>query len=106
METTKSIALLMKCFQITISGKVQGVGFRYSARSMAHALGINGIVKNMSNGNVYIEAEGNDNVLKDFINWCNKKPRFLARLRRRAYGIRIRRTVVLAGSGMTWKASK
>jgi two-component system LytT family response regulator len=44
---------------IRITGRVQGVGFRYSARSLASSLGIKGFVRNLPNGEVYIEAEGN-----------------------------------------------
>jgi len=64
----------MKCFQITISGKVQGVGFRYSAKSFARALGINGIVRNLPHYEVYIEAEGNEFQLNEFIKWCKTGP--------------------------------
>jgi acylphosphatase len=60
----------MKHLNITIYGRVQGVGFRFSSRNAANLYGIKGFVKNLSNGNVYIEAEGNDNALNFFINWC------------------------------------
>ena len=66
----------MKCFKITISGKVQGVGFRYSAKSMARALGIRGIVKNLPYNEVYIEAEGTDLQLEEFIKWCKTGPEY------------------------------
>jgi len=59
---------------IRISGRVQGVGFRYSARSMASFIGINGFVRNLPNGDVYIEAEGNLRQLEDFITWCRQGP--------------------------------
>jgi acylphosphatase len=57
---------------ITISGNVQGVGFRFSTKSMANSLGIKGFVKNLYNGDVYIEAEGNEIQLRHFIEWCHK----------------------------------
>jgi acylphosphatase len=60
----------MKHLNITITGRVQGVGFRFSARNAANLYGIKGFVKNLINGNVYIEAEGNDVQLKQFLNWC------------------------------------
>ena len=41
-------------------GQVQGVGYRWSARSQARYLGIHGFVKNLTDGSVYIEAEGKD----------------------------------------------
>jgi len=55
---------------IKIFGKVQGVGFRYSARVKAGKLGIAGFVRNELDGSVYIEAEGDERVLKQFLEWC------------------------------------
>lgn len=60
----------MKCLKIQISGRVQGVWFRASTQRKANELGVKGIVKNLDNGDVYVEAEGNENQLKDFIDWC------------------------------------
>ena len=45
---------------IVIQGWVQGVGFRYAARKMAFQYGINGFVRNLPDGSVYIEAEGSE----------------------------------------------
>ncbi len=59
---------------ITISGLVQGVGFRYSALHTARSLGITGFVKNLHNGDVYIEAEGDNDVVTRLIQWCQKGP--------------------------------
>lgn len=65
---------IMKHYDITISGRVQGVGFRYVARTMAKNSGINGFVKNLYNGKVYIEIEGEDEKLNEFIKWCYMGP--------------------------------
>jgi acylphosphatase len=59
---------------IKISGRVQGVGFRYAARSVANFYNITGFVRNLPNGDVYIEAEGNYHQLEDFIAWCRRGP--------------------------------
>ena len=59
-------------FRIHISGRVQGVGYRYSARTMARYLGLKGFVKNLPDGRVYIEAEGDRASLHSFIEWCRK----------------------------------
>jgi len=61
---------------ITIKGKVQGVGFRYSAKKMALSLGIMGFIKNIPNGDVYIEAEGSEIQLRNLIEWCYKGPSY------------------------------
>ena len=65
---------MIKHFNITVSGRVQGVGFRYSVRSIAQILKISGFVKNLYNGSVYIEAEGEDQPIHEFIEWCKKGP--------------------------------
>lgn len=65
-----------KNLQISISGKVQGVGFRYSALHKAQQLGINGYVKNMYDGSVFIEAEAEEVSMDHFLIWCNKGPAF------------------------------
>lgn len=59
---------------ITISGLVQGVGFRYSALHTARSLGITGFVKNQFNGDVYMEAEGDRDMVIRLIQWCQKGP--------------------------------
>ena len=41
------------------SGRVQGVGFRYRACYIASSLGVTGWVRNMYNGNVEMEVQGN-----------------------------------------------
>lgn len=43
---------------IIIKGTVQGVGFRYYTRGLASSLELTGFVKNLSSGEVEIEAEG------------------------------------------------
>lgn len=59
---------------ITVSGNVQGVGFRFHTISTARSLGIKGFVKNLSDGNVYIEAEGLPENIDKFVYWCNQGP--------------------------------
>lgn len=50
-----------------ISGRVQGVGFRFSAKQKATELGLTGWVRNLDDGNVEIEVEGNEKGVNDFI---------------------------------------
>lgn len=61
-------------YQITVSGKVQGVFYRAFTQTEAIKLGINGFVKNESNGDVYLEAEGREEQLKKLIDWLWKGP--------------------------------
>lgn len=56
----------MTRYQIIVHGRVQGVGFRYFARTSALSLGIKGFVQNQRDGTVLIVAEGSDSALKLF----------------------------------------
>jgi len=64
----------MKHINITLKGRVQGVGFRYSALRAAKSYDIAGFVRNETNGSVYMEAEAEDINLKLFIEWCRNGP--------------------------------
>lgn len=61
-------------FDIHVRGRVQGVGFRYSAQNQAIALGINGFVKNLPNGDVYLEIEGSSLASELMLTWCRSGP--------------------------------
>jgi acylphosphatase len=62
-------------YKIHITGRVQGVGYRWSAVNEAEKLGIKGFVKNQYDGSVYIEAEGNKEQLDTYVEWCREGPR-------------------------------
>ena len=61
---------------IQLFGRVQGVGFRYSARIAARNYGIKGYVRNMSDGSVYLEVEGSEDNISRFVKWCKEGPDF------------------------------
>lgn len=50
----------MKRYHIIASGRVQGVGFRYFVLLKANPLNLTGTVRNQSNGNVEIFAQGDE----------------------------------------------
>lgn len=64
-----------KHFNIKIYGKVQGVFYRAFCKEKAIELNLNGFVKNMEDGSVYIEVEGDDNSLAQFLIFCNEGPK-------------------------------
>ncbi len=64
----------IKHTRIEVYGRVQGVGFRYSAQNKALQLGITGYVKNLTDGSVYLEVEGSEAMLSEFIRWCQTGP--------------------------------
>ena len=70
---------MTKSISIQITGRVQGVGFRYHARYRAEEFGIKGFARNEEDGSVYIEAAGEESKLDQFVDWCRSGPR-LARV--------------------------
>ncbi|NLC64190.1 MAG: acylphosphatase [Erysipelothrix sp.] len=59
----------MKKLRIYVSGRVQGVGFRYTTYNLAHEIGnLGGLVRNLSDGRVYIEVTGHDIHVTKFLN--------------------------------------
>lgn len=55
-----------------ISGRVQGVGFRYSAYYAAQSLGLTGWVRNLYDGRVEMEVQGEDYVIERMLSQLNK----------------------------------
>jgi acylphosphatase len=59
-----------------ISGMVQGVGYRFFARSAAQALGVSGYAKNLSDGRVEVYAIGSPAALAALRAELARGPRF------------------------------
>ena len=59
-------------FDIRISGRVQGVGFRAAARRQARFLRLKGWVENLSGGSVRAVIGGEMEDCARFINWCRE----------------------------------
>ena len=57
---------------VHIAGLVQGVWFRKYTHEKAISLGLVGFVKNMPDGTVYTEVEGDEKNVGLFIEWCHK----------------------------------
>jgi acylphosphatase len=55
-----------KRIQIIYSGQVQGVGFRYSVKSVATGFDVTGTVRNLPGGDVELMAEGSRDELEAF----------------------------------------
>jgi len=60
--------------QAIVIGRVQGVGFRYSAVRVAHTLHLRGNVFNRGDGDVEVNAEGDRESLERFCEWLRKGP--------------------------------
>lgn len=59
-----------------ITGRVQGVGFRWSAVRQAEELGLAGWVRNLPDGRVEAEFEGNPAAVEHFSRWLTVGPSF------------------------------
>ena len=59
---------------LTINGKVQGVFFRAHTQEKAKEFGITGWVANEADGTVSVVAEGSENKINNFVDWCHSGP--------------------------------
>jgi len=65
---------VIRHYTIIVKGRVQGVSYRFSVHSRALKLHLSGLVKNLANGDVYIEAEGKEEDINKLIEWCYTGP--------------------------------
>ncbi len=63
-----------KCFHAIVHGRVQRVFFRAFASDKAVQLGLNGFVRNLSDGTVEVVAEGDEKKLEEFLGFLHKGP--------------------------------
>jgi acylphosphatase len=61
--------------RLLVSGRVQGVGFRYAAREAASECGAAGWVRNLPDGTVEIVAQGSAAAIACLRTWAEKGPR-------------------------------
>jgi acylphosphatase len=66
---------MIKHVNITVTGNVQKVGFRFAAIEQALELGLVGHIKNYEDNQVKIEVEGEVDQLKLFLRWCHIGPK-------------------------------
>jgi acylphosphatase len=57
-----------------ISGKVQGVGYRYFTQQMATQLGLTGWVRNLPDARVEAVFQGHPDSIEQMIRWCHQGP--------------------------------
>lgn len=69
-----SLSLKRTRAHVFISGKVQGVGYRFSTLEAALNVGVNGWVKNLPDGRVEAVFEGSKEAIEKMINWCKNGP--------------------------------
>lgn len=59
---------------VIVSGRVQGVGYRWATLEEAERLGLSGSVRNEPDGTVRVEIEGERS--DELIEWLRRGPRF------------------------------
>lgn len=57
---------------IVFHGRVQGVGFRYTAKYLARSLGLTGWVKNEWDGTVTMEVQGRETLIHELLKGINR----------------------------------
>ena len=65
---------MRKRVHVTVRGRVQGVSYRLSCAAEARRLGVVGWVKNLPDGEVELEAEGEAQAVDDLVGWCKVGP--------------------------------
>jgi acylphosphatase len=64
----------MRRVHVIVAGSVQGVGYRYTARMIAHEVGVTGWVRNRRDGTVEAEVEGTSEQVDEMLAWMAEGP--------------------------------
>lgn len=68
----QGILLGMTEINCIVTGRVQGVAYRVYVQDIATELGLTGYVRNRSDGTVMVLAQGEPDVLKDFVEYLHE----------------------------------
>ena len=63
-----------KCLRCLVSGRVQGVWYRASARQQAKALGLVGYARNLADGRVEVQVCGDPGAVERLLDWLASGP--------------------------------
>jgi acylphosphatase len=69
---------MAKAVTVRVSGRVQGVSFRWYAQQEAIRLGVHGWVRNEPDGSVAGLFEGDDDAVDALVTWCRTGPSYAA----------------------------
>lgn len=65
---------MIRCRLFRVTGRVQGVFYRASARDAARARRLTGWARNLANGDVEVLACGSEGALEEFADWLRTGP--------------------------------
>jgi acylphosphatase len=60
--------------RVLVSGRVQGVGFRWSCKRVAESLGVSGWCRNLPDGRVEAAFEGDPSAVEQAVAWSRVGP--------------------------------
>ncbi len=61
---------MIRHYNITVKGRVQRVSYRFCTHAQAMKCNLTGYVRNLHNGDVFIEVEGKEDDINKLIDWC------------------------------------
>jgi acylphosphatase len=67
-------AMSTTAVQVRVSGRVQGVAFRWDAQHEARRIGVTGWVRNEPDGSVLAHVEGEPDLVNDMVVWLRHGP--------------------------------
>jgi acylphosphatase len=73
MQNSTPLPKLIRA-HVLISGRVQGVGYRYATVDTASQLGLTGWVRNLPDSRVEAVFEGAREVVEEMVRWCHTGP--------------------------------
>jgi acylphosphatase len=60
--------------RILVEGRLQGLNFRLKSQQQAKKLNLVGFVRNLSDGRIEIEAQGDEDKIEAMLTWCQEEP--------------------------------
>lgn len=66
--------MVSRRMRAVVRGRVQGVSYRWYTVREAERLGLSGWVRNLADGSVELEAEGEETRLQELLTWCKQGP--------------------------------
>jgi acylphosphatase len=63
-----------RAVRAVVSGRVQGVGYRFATAREARVLGVRGTVRNLPDGRVEVVAEGRRSAVAALLHYCARGP--------------------------------
>jgi acylphosphatase len=67
---------MSRAVTVKVTGRVQGVAFRWYAVQEAERLGVRGWVRNEPDGSVAAHLEGDDESVDAMVDWCHRGPSY------------------------------